>query len=176
MKPGERGSQAGAALVGFAIGLALYATAGEMKPSPAEPPPQEEPADAQPKRVHGYSNCASMIGCYVPSRLETRLWDLEKLEMAKRGEPLVEPTSSCVGFCFNAVIESVDEENWRIANVGRGEEMGKRTRAVVERTRVLSSSRDPAAEGKPVRFACFDRIDGESELRFESCSQMAVLE
>jgi hypothetical protein len=177
----ERGRQTGVVLAGFAIALGLFVTVGRMGENSEEPPPREEPFEASARteqerelldapRDAGsfdglleYSNCASMIGCYEPGRLERLAW-----------EP--EPASNCVGFCFNAVVEAVDEQNWRVANVVIVGKTGKRTPAVVERTRISSSSRDPAAEGKPVRYACFNRVRGKDGLRFESCSQMATLE
>lgn len=179
------------ALVAVAVALGLVVFAGMPNPDPEGTPVHEEQAavemiepgwlvdpdsDDRPVGLLDYSNCASMIGCYEPGSLERRAWEQEKLEMLERGEELVEPASNCIGFCFNAVVESVDDENWRIANVVIVGEKGKTTPAIVERTRIWPSSRGPASEGQPVRFACYDRVLGEDGLRFESCSQMAVLE
>jgi hypothetical protein len=100
----------------------------------------------------------------------------EQLAAGEDPFPPPEPAPNCVGFCFNATIDSVNEENRRLARVVMIGKKGKRTPALVERTSILSSSRGPAAEGEPVRFACYDRFRGEDGLRFESCSQMATLE
>ena len=88
----------------------------------------------------------------------------------------VRATSSsgdCVGFCFNAFVKSVDQQNWRNAKVDIIERNGTRTQAVVHRSHVVAESRAPAREGLPVRFACFERFDNAGTVpRFEDCVQM----
>ena len=81
----------------------------------------------------------------------------------------------CVGFCFHAFVKSVDEEDWRNAQVEIIEADGTRTRAVVRRSHVSAASRAPAREGVAVRFACFDRVgDVGGVLGFDGCGQMVV--
>ena len=85
------------------------------------------------------------------------------------------PSGDCVGFCFNAFVKSVDQQNRWNAKVDIIEWNGTRTRAVVHRWRVLAESRAPAREGMPVRFACFDKLDDVGRVpAFEGCVQMAV--
>ena len=85
------------------------------------------------------------------------------------------PSGDCVGFCFNAFVKSVDQQNWRNAKVDIIERNGTRTRAVVRRSHVSPESRAPAREGMPVRFACFDKLDDVGRVPgFEGCVQMAV--
>ena len=84
-------------------------------------------------------------------------------------------TEGCIGFCFDAIIKAVDEENPRIARVVIIEEDGTKMRAVVHRSRVSKGSRAPAREGMPLRFACFDRFDDAGRApRFEDCVQMTA--
>jgi len=136
----------------------------------------EDLVEPESRDITGYSNCASLIGCIDWNGPDWKRWVEEKLAAGEDPFPPPEPASNCVGFCFNATIDSVDEENWRLARVVMIGKKGKRTPARVERTSILSSSRMPAAEGKPVRFACLDRFREKDGLRFESCSQMATLE
>ena len=85
------------------------------------------------------------------------------------------PGGDCVGFCFNAFVKSVDQQNRWNAKVDIIEWNGTRTRAVVHRSRVLAESRAPAREGMAVRFACFDKLDDVGRVpAFEGCVQMAV--
>ena len=175
-------SWAGVAVAGFAIALALFVVASGMEPDSGGPElTEQEPKfpdvlgeSDRPASVFDYTNCASMIGCLDGRPEDRERWMREQLEAAERREAVAEPASGCVGFCFNAIVESVDEESWRVARVVMIGKKGKRTPAIVERTSIRSSSRGPAAEGKPVRFACFDRVRGEEGLRFESCSQMVA--
>lgn len=151
-----------------ALGLAVFVAMG---PHSGGVPVHEElagasfglnaPAEEDGPNLSGYPSCASAIGCPYQSFV-----GLEEV-MAED-----ETASNCVGFCFNAVVQSVDEQNWRIANVVMIGKNGKTTPATVERTRIVSSSRDPAAGGLPVRFACFDWVGRRDSARFESCTQM----
>ncbi len=85
------------------------------------------------------------------------------------------PSGDCIGFCFHAFVKSVDPQNWRNAKVDIIGRNGTRTRAVVHRSRVQAESRAPDREGMPVRFACFDKLDGVGRVPgFEGCVQMAV--
>jgi hypothetical protein len=85
------------------------------------------------------------------------------------------PDEGCVGFCFHAFVKSVDEENWRNAQVEIIEADGTRTQAVVHRTHVSPEARAPARDGLPVRFACFDGAgDVGGVPSFEGCVQMVV--
>ena len=120
------------------------------------------------------SNCASMIGCFDWSEWNWKQWVEEQLAAGKDPFGPHETASSCVGFCFNAFVESVDEEDRRLARVLMIGKTGEITPAIVERTTIFPSSERPEAEGKPMRFACFDRFVEEDGLRFESCSQMAA--
>ena len=106
--------------------------------------------------------------CSVPEyELDGRTW--EQLPAAV----LEQSSDNCVGFCFNAVVESADDESSRIARIIMVGEDGALTRGVVERSRVLNNSRSAADEGTPVRFACFDRTeDSEGTTRFDDCVQM----
>lgn len=119
-------------------------------------------------------NCASMIGCVLegPSSA-TRLQPEQAAENAALPKP---STANCVGFCFNAIVESVDQEDPRVARVSVIGTNDQRTTAVVERTSIQPSSHEPAAEGFPVRFACFSRSGGTDGVHFESCVQMAAKE
>ena len=86
-----------------------------------------------------------------------------------------DPSEGCIGTCFNAFVKSVDEEDWRNASVAIIEADGTRTPAFVRRVRVRVKSRQPARDGMPVRFACFDGgKDGDGVGRFDGCVQMPV--
>jgi hypothetical protein len=190
----DGGSRAGVALVGVAIALGLIVAVGTMGTDSgglgahgepvaesaelSEPEPQfpDDLVEPESYDITRYTNCASMIGCLNWDERDSEQWVEEQLAAGEDPFPPHELASNCVGFCFNATIDSVDEENWRLARVVMIGKKGKRTPALVERTSIRSSSRGPAAEGKPVRFACFDRFLEEDGLRFESCSQMATLE
>jgi hypothetical protein len=74
----------------------------------------------------------------------------------------------CVGYCFDAIIESVSKKDRRVARVVVIEEGHGPTRAIVHRTRIHSSS--AAYEGKPVRFTCFDASYAGTVPRFEDCA------
>jgi hypothetical protein len=85
-------------------------------------------------------------------------------------------SDGCVGYCFNAVIESESDDDSRARVVLPGDN-GALTRGVVDRTRVLRSSVTAVQEGEPVRFACFDRIAGPGGAPlFDDCVQMAAYE
>jgi hypothetical protein len=73
-------------------------------------------------------------------------------------QPAVVEQSSdgCVGFCFNAIVDSESEENERVARVVVVGEDGALTRGIVDRRRVVA--------------------DGAAAPRFESCVQMAAFE
>jgi hypothetical protein len=191
------GSRAHVAFVGVAIALGLLVVVGtagvdsgglEAKEEQVAGPAERTEVELTEAELHfaedfvepesrdttGYSNCASLIGCIDWNGPDWTRWVEEQIAAGEDPFPQPEPASNCVGFCFNATIDSVNEDNWRLARVVMVGKKGERTPAVVERTSILSSSRRPAAEGKPVRFACYDRFRGEDGLRFESCSQMAV--
>lgn len=86
---------------------------------------------------------------------------------------LEQSSDNCVGFCFNAVVESESEENSRIARVRVVGEDGALTRGVVDRSRVLTNSHVAVQDGEPVRFACYDRVEGpRGATRFDDCVQM----
>lgn len=86
-----------------------------------------------------------------------------------------DPSEDCIGHCFHAFVKSVDEVDWRNARVEIIEADGTRTPAVVRRAQVLPNSRQPARDGMPVRFACFDAVRHVSGGgRFRGCVQMAV--
>ena len=191
MGDGERWR--GAVLVGISIAVGVLIVVGSMRSDSellgareqapadsdelAEPEPQLfDELGERPWSRNTLSNCASMIGCYDWGEWQWEQWVEEQLAAGKDPFGPHETASACVGFCFNAIIESVDEENRRLARVVMIGKQGRRTPAIVERTSILSSSHIPAAYGEPVRFACFDRFVDEDGLRFESCSQMATLE
>ena len=55
----------------------------------------------------------------------------------------------------------------------RGEAIG--TQAVVRRSHVLPEALAPAREGVPVRFTCFDKLDGAGKVPgSEGCVQMSA--
>jgi len=150
--------------------------AGSAELSEAELQFPDELVEPESRDINGYRNCASVIGCIMEIERDSDRSVDGQLAAGEDPFPPPEPASNCVGFCFNATIDSVNEENRRLARVVMIGKKGKRTPALVERTSIRSSSRGPAAEGKPVRFACYDRFRGEDGLRFESCSQMAAVE
>jgi hypothetical protein len=109
-------------------------------------------------------------GCPEPTyELDNRGW--EQLPAA-----VIEQSSAdCVGFCFNAIVESESDENSRIARVMVLGEDGTRTRGVVDRTQVLTNSLAAVQGGEPVRFACFDSFAGPGGApQFDDCVQMVV--
>jgi len=82
-------------------------------------------------------------------------------------------SDGCVGYCFNAVIESESEENGRMARVVVLDQGGAQTRGIVDRSRVLTNAALAARAGEAVRFACFERFDeGGPAPRFDDCVQM----
>ena len=109
-----------------------------------------------------------MIGCNDWNESDRKRWIEEQIAAGEDPFPPPEPASNCVGFCFDATIDSVDEDNWRLARVVMIGKKGKRTPARVERTSILSSSRMPAAEGKPVRFACWTASAKKTDYEFKS--------
>jgi hypothetical protein len=85
----------------------------------------------------------------------------------------VQSSDNCVGYCFNAIVESESDENGRVARVVILEEDGALTRGTVHRSHVSGGARIAAQEGEPVRFACFDSFDDAgTAARFEDCVQM----
>lgn len=185
----DGGSWAGVAVIGLAAAAGLICVVGTMgwnagglradAESVAAPESRlsdelgEHPLSLDP---FNYTNCASMIGCFDWNERRWEQWVEEQLAAGKDPFGPHETASNCVGFCFNGIVESVDEEDRRLARVVMIGKKGKRTPALVERTSVSSSSVIPAGEGQPVRFACFDRVFEKDELRFESCSQMVATE
>jgi hypothetical protein len=90
---------------------------------------------------------------------------------------VVQSSDGCVGYCFNAIVDSESEENERVARVVVLGEDGALTRGIVDRRRVVGGAAMAAEDGEPVRFACFDSFaDGAAAPRFESCVQMAAFE
>ena len=88
---------------------------------------------------------------------------------------VVQSSDGCVGFCFNAIVDSESEENERVARVVVLGEDGALTRGFVDRRRVSRSGAMAAEDGEPVRFACFDSFaDGAPAPRFEDCVQMVT--
>jgi len=187
----DGGSRAGVAGVGFAIALALAVVVvcpkarttsvdgtAELTEEEKQLFPDSLQEFAAPRSIFDYAvpPCEPAFASAYWNDWAWKRWVEEQLAAGKDPFPPPEPASNCVGFCFDATIDSVDEDNWRLARVRMIGKKGKKTPALVERTRILSSSRGPATEGKPVRFACFDRFRGEDGLRFEGCSQMATLE
>ena len=82
-------------------------------------------------------------------------------------------SDGCVGFCFNAVVDGAESE--RVARVVILEEDGVLRRAIVERHEVRDISDFGAAEGSPLRFACFWRDDSQGRTpHFTSCAEMAA--
>jgi hypothetical protein len=82
-------------------------------------------------------------------------------------------SDGCVGYCFNAIMDSKSEEHERVARVVILEEDGALTRGTVDLSRVSEGARIAAQEGEPVRFACFDSFDDAGTgPRFEDCVQM----
>jgi hypothetical protein len=125
-----------------------------------------------------YQNCTSPTDC-APSASSIRAPARPKsatvlgADAELEAEPAEETAPGCIGFCFNAIVKSVDERNPRIASVLIIRKGGTRTQATVERSRVSKESRRVAREGLPVRFACFDRFDSAGAVpRFEDCVQM----
>ena len=82
-------------------------------------------------------------------------------------------SDGCVGYCFNAIVDSKSEENERVARVVVVGEDGALTRGLVDRRRVVGDAAMAAEDGEPVRFACFDSFDDAGTgPRFEDCIQM----
>ena len=88
---------------------------------------------------------------------------------------VVQSSDGCVGYCFNAVVESETDQNSGIAHVMVVGEDGALTRGVVDRSRVSSDSLMPVLDGEPVRFACFESFaDAGGAPLFDDCVQMAA--
>lgn len=123
-----------------------------------------------------FQNCTSTGSCSLFLNPAPSGYDLEDLESIARTDASLpqEPRGDgCVGFCFNAIVESVDENDPHIAKVSIiSETRNQRTPAIVERSRIQGEARVAQRDGLPVRFACFDRRDGKHPPRFESCVQM----
>lgn len=83
---------------------------------------------------------------------------------------VAQSSDGCVGYCFNAVIESKITETERSARVVVLDKDGAPTRGIVD---VSVNSLDLRQDGTTLRFACFDRFDdGEVAPRFDDCVQM----
>lgn len=123
-----------------------------------------------------FQNCTSTSSCSLLLNWAPSGYDLDHLESIARTDaslPDDPPGDGCVGFCFNAIVESVDEDDPHLARVSIvSETRNERTPAIVERSRIQGEARGAERDGLPVRFACFDRLDGENPPRFESCVQM----
>ncbi len=120
-----------------------------------------------------FQNCTSTGSCSLFLHWAPSGYDLESIARRDASLPDEPPGDGCVGFCFNAIVESVDEDEPHIARVSIiSETRNERTPAIVERSRIQGEARGAQRDGLPVRFACFDRLDGENPPRFESCVQM----
>ena len=86
---------------------------------------------------------------------------------------VAESSDDCVGYCFDAIVESVDGDDSRVARVVVFGEGGAPSRAVVERTRMSDTSRSATYYGDAVHFTCFEKADAAPVPRFEGCAQMA---
>lgn len=86
---------------------------------------------------------------------------------------VAESSDNCVGYCFDAVVASVDRDDARMARVVVFGEDGAPTRAVVERTSMTDQSRSAAYYGTAVRFTCFERANTAPVPRFKGCAQVA---
>jgi hypothetical protein len=71
----------------------------------------------------------------------------------------------CPPFSFNAIIESIDKNNPRVARVTILEENNARTKAIVDRVRI----RDWKNVGERVHFHCWGKSDASQIIRYEYC-------
>ena len=106
--------------------------------------------------------------CAPPSyETDGRSWE-------ERPPAAVELSSdNCVGYCFNAIVETESDEDSDVARVTLVGDDGALTRGVVDRTRVQRNSLTAALDRQPVRFACFgNRAGPEGTPLFDDCVQM----
>lgn len=157
----KRGKALGFARAGITIGaLLLLVAVGHLLTQRGEQYAGAYPGSSA--RAQGGEDCS--FPTYDPDNLR---WD-----QLPAASPVMS-SDGCVGYCFNAIIESeVDEDGHAARVVIRGED-GALTRGLVERSQVADDARMAGREGAPVRFACFDRVDDPDGVpRFEDCVQM----
>jgi hypothetical protein len=89
--------------------------------------------------------------------------------------PAVVASSSdnCVGYCFRAFIDSVTKKAPRVVRVAIIQEKRSLARATLNRTSRAEWSYLASYEGRPLRFACFEKSDGKGGVpHFDDCAQM----
>ena len=190
-----------AGVVVVVLGAVLMDESARVDGAPVEPEVIESLVDAARERkpsvldAYDYGPAPSLESLdRVVALVLERAADRDELERAQGGrtdtsEPaydaralpweslpparVAESSDDCVGYCFDAIVESVDGDDSRVARVVVFGEGGAPTRAVVERTSMTDESRSATYYGSAVRFLCFEKANSAAVPRFEGCAQVA---
>jgi len=83
-------------------------------------------------------------------------------------------SDSCVGYCFDAIIHSLSDEDPRVARVVAFGRDGHPMRAIVQGTLPYQTPSSPLHKRGRVRFTCFESSEANPVPRFEGCKHFAT--